>query len=485
MFDQTFSHLIAGPKGRERHLLAVRPGELKDWKKAASKAQREWITSAGFDAAAGAICALPEADGKVKTVLAGLGADEGGRIWDWAKVFDALPAGDYKALDAAGGSLPADEIGRALLGRLLSGYRFDRFKSKPSKAEPARIKLPADFDKAGTVRTARGVWTVRDLINLPAGDLGPTALAAAAKKIAKRFKARCSVVVGDDLLKKKWPAVHAVGRASSDAPRLIDIRWGNARHPKVTLVGKGVCFDSGGLDIKSAAGMKLMKKDMGGAAHMLALGAMIMDAKLPVRLRVLVPAVENSIAGNAMRPLDVVPTRSGLTIEIGHTDAEGRVILADALYEAASEKPEVIIDCATLTGAARIALGTEVPALFSNDDGLAADLLMAGGETGDAVWRLPLWAGYDRAVDGKVADVTNSPEGGYGGAITAALFLQRFVSAANKKPAGADQGSAQGPAWAHFDMMAWNTSSKPGRPEGGEAMGLRAMFACLETRYRR
>ncbi|MEK9725322.1 MAG: leucyl aminopeptidase family protein, partial [Rhodospirillaceae bacterium] len=310
---------------------------------------------------------------------------------------------------------------------------------------------------------------IRDLINTPAVDMGPDGLAAAAAKVAKAHRARIKVIVGNDLLKKNYPAVHAVGRAHDRAPRLIDITWGNARAPKVTLVGKGVCFDTGGLDIKSAAGMRLMKKDMGGAAHVLGAAAWIMAAKLKVRLRVLIPAVENSIAGNAMRPGDVVPTRKGLTIEIGNTDAEGRVILSDALAEAAIEKPELIVDFATLTGAARVALGPELPALFCTDDRLADDLLAAGTAATDPFWRMPLWAGYDRLVDGKVADVNNAPEGGHGGAITAALFLQRFVE--------------PDVPWAHIDLMAWNGSNRPGRPEGGEAMGLRALCGMLANRY--
>ncbi len=475
MFDEKFTHLIAAKSSRPRRLVGLTADGLKAWSRAASASHRQWVKAAGFKAQAGSVCVLPEAKGGPKTALCGLGDDAASRQWDWAQAVGQLPAGDYRVSVGADANEPdRDEAARAMLGRLLSGYRFDRFKKNGGNRDGAvRLVWPANADRAGVLRTARGVWTVRDLVNLPAGDLGPSELASAARKIAGRFKAKTRVVVGDKLLSGNWPAVHAVGRASDDAPRLIDIRWGNARHPKVTLVGKGVCFDTGGLDVKSATGMKLMKKDMGGAAHVLALGAMIMDAKLPVRLRVLVPAVENAIAGNAMRPLDVVPTRAGLTIEIGHTDAEGRVILADALYEAATEKPALVIDCATLTGAARVALGTEVPALFTNDDELAAGLLLASGETGDPLWRLPLYDGYDRLVDGKVADVTNSPEGGYGGAITAALFLQRFVSAAETPT----------PSWAHLDMMAWNTSGKPGRPEGGEAMALRAMFAYLSDRF--
>lgn len=489
MFDARFSHLVTAKAAKPVRLLALEADDLARWTKDASAAWKTWVKAAGFTAQAGTWCALPEDDGGVRTILAGLGGEPVDRLWDWAKVFEQLPAGDYAPLAADGQPLGRAEADRALLGRLLGGYRFSHYKSAARAGggadKRARIVVPKNAERAAIERAAQGIWLVRDLVNEPAGSLGPSALAAAARKIAKRFKARCSVIVGGDLLKKNYPAIHAVGRASSDAPRLIDLRWGDTRHPKVTLVGKGVCFDSGGLDVKSAAGMKLMKKDMGGAAHVLALGAMIMDAKLPVRLRVLVPAVENAIAGNAMRPLDVVETRAGLTIEIGHTDAEGRVILADAISEAVGEAPEMLIDCATLTGAARVALGTEIPALFCNDDDLAAALLLASGETADPLWRMPLWQGYGRLVDGKVADVTNAPEGGYGGAITAALFLERFV---NKPAPGSKAGRAGGKdfkpvPWAHLDMMAWNVSSRPGRPEGGEAMGLRALYACIRDRF--
>jgi leucyl aminopeptidase len=310
---------------------------------------------------------------------------------------------------------------------------------------------------------------VRDLINAPPNELGPTALSAAAKAVADQFGATFKETVGDDLLTNNYPAIHAVGRAAEDAPRLIEISWGSPDLPTVALVGKGVCFDSGGLDIKSAAGMKLMKKDMGGSAHVLGIAHCVMAMGLKVHLKVLIPAVENAIAGNAMRPGDVVATRAGITVEIGNTDAEGRVILADALTRAGEASPEVVIDCATLTGAARVALGTELPALFCNNDTFADEILAAGQNANDPLWRMPLWPGYRKMIEGKVADITNSPDGGYAGAITAALFLERFA------PADA--------AWAHTDIMAWNLSSKPGRPEGGEAMGMRAFVGALVTRY--
>jgi leucyl aminopeptidase len=287
--------------------------------------------------------------------------------------------------------------------------------------------------------------------------------------LAKNYNAQCSVIVGEDLLKANFPAIHAVGRASVNAPRLIDMQWGNGSNPKVTLVGKGVCFDTGGLNLKETSGMKLMKKDMGGAAHVLGLASMIMAADLPIRLRVLVPAVENSVSGNAMRPQDVITMRDGQSVEIGNTDAEGRLVLADALSAACEESPQMLIDMATLTGAARVALGTDLPALFCNNDDFAGDLEAQAKIQNDPMWRLPLWRPYEKMIEGKVADLNNAAEGGYGGAITAALFLQAFV--------------AREVNWAHIDLMAWNTVSRPGRPEGGEAMSMRALFALLKERF--
>ncbi len=311
----------------------------------------------------------------------------------------------------------------------------------------------------------------RDLITTPSSDMGPAELAAAAQALAKQHKAKITVIVGDDLLKKNYPTIHAVGRASTRAPRLIDLTWGKESDPKVTLVGKGVCFDTGGLDLKAAGGMLNMKKDMAGAATVMAVAAMVMAAKLPVRLRLLVPAVENSVSGNAFRPLDVITTRQGITVEIGNTDAEGRLILCDALAEGASEKPSMMVDCATLTGAARVSLGTDLPALFCNDDALADGLLQTGVEIADPMWRMPLYRPYRRLIDSKVADINNVSTTAFGGAIIAALYLQEFVP--DDVP------------WAHLDMMAWNNSTRPGRPEGGEAQAARAIFATIEKRVTR
>jgi leucyl aminopeptidase len=304
-------------------------------------------------------------------------------------------------------------------------------------------------------------------VNTPAEDMGPAELAAAARSLARAHGARAAVITGDALLQRNYPTIHAVGRASARAPRLIDLRWG-AKGPRITLVGKGVCFDSGGLDLKPAAGMEIMKKDMGGAAHVLGLAGMIMAAKLPVRLRVLIPAVENSVSGNAFRPLDIIRTRKGLTVEVGNTDAEGRLVLCDALAEAMTEKPDLVVDCATLTGAARVALGPDLPAMFANDDATAEALLRHGLAEDDPLWRLPLHAGYRTMLDSKIADMNNVSSGSFAGAITAALFLEAFVDAAVP--------------WVHLDLYAWNPRAKPGRPEGGAAMGLRALYALIAER---
>ena len=424
-------------------------------------ALQSWTATTGFEGNAGTLSLVPGPNGGLARVLFGIPARP--TLWDWAPLATDLPVGTY-AID---GELPVDQATELALAWGLAQYRFDRYKSN-GKGRPSLV-APAGADLAHARRTARFTNMVRDLVNTPAADMGPDSLAAAAQALAGEYGAECHVTVGEDLIRDNFPAIHAVGRAHDRAPRLIDIRWGDPGARKVTLVGKGVCFDTGGLDIKAASGMKLMRKDMGGGAHVLGIAGMIMDANLPVRLRVLVPAVENSIAGNAMRPGDIVMTRKGLTIEIDNTDAEGRVILADALAEAAGEKPEVIVDFATLTGAARVALGTELPALFCNDDALAEALLAAGKARTDPLWRMPLWPGYVRMVKGKFADLTNSPEGGHGGAITAALFLEHFVTP--EIP------------WAHIDLMAWNPSTRPGRPEGGEAMGLRAVYHAIAERF--
>ncbi len=441
--------------------------QLGDWVNEQPAALKKWIQATGFKAGPGEFSLLPDGDGGLGGVLLGITHDDF-NMWDTGDLARKLPEGVY-ALEEG---LDQDRAMGFSLGWLLGAYRFDRYKEpKPDAADApdAKLRCPDNCDRKLLKDTVAAIFLVRDLINTPAGDMGPSALAEAAREVAGEFDAEFSVIAGDDLLAANYPAIHAVGRAAADAPRLIDLIWGDPSAPKVTLVGKGVCFDTGGLDLKTSGSMKLMKKDMGGAAHVLGLARLIMAANLPVRLRVLIPAVENSVSANALRPLDVVPTRNGKTVEIGNTDAEGRVILADALAEASSETPDVIIDYATLTGAARVALGTELPALFCDDDDFAEAILSAGKDTRDALWRLPLWPGYKKSVEGKSADLTNAPEGGYGGAITAALFLQEFV--------------AENAKWAHIDLMAWNLAAKPGRPEGGEAMSLRALYTALSNRY--
>lgn len=446
----------------------VEASEASAWRGRQSAQRRRWLEASGFTGEAGSFCLIPGEDGAIRSVIlvTGGGQDEpGAGMWHWAGLPMALPPGLYRLAEPRS----AERSNAAATGWALGCYRFDRYR-KPQR-EPARLVWPEGCSRDEVLRTADAVAMARDLINTPSNDMGPEELAAAACRLADRYGASATTIVGEELLAKGFPAIHAVGRASVRAPRLIDLAWGEPDRPRLTLVGKGVCFDTGGLDIKTSAGMKLMKKDMGGAAIVLGLARMIMDAGLPVRLRVLIPAVENSISGNAMRPLDVVATRKGLSVEIGNTDAEGRVILADALHEAAGEAPDLLIDCATLTGAARVALGPELPAVFCNDDAVAESLLAHGRAVDDPLWRLPLWAGYRRLLDGKTADLSNAPDSPFAGAILAALFLAEFAS-----PAA---------SWIHIDAMAWNVTARPGRPEGGEASGLRALYALIASRFPR
>ncbi|MCW8836650.1 MAG: leucyl aminopeptidase family protein [Rhodospirillales bacterium] len=455
-------HLIEG--GGDAVPLTTLAGRtaLDAWLGRATPTERAWIASVGFSAKPGSLCLVPDSDGRLIRVLAGISGEEA--VWDYGWLATALPQRAYRLDPAPEG----EAANRAALGWVLGAYRFRRYKTDEAD-RLADLVWPEGCEKNTVRHTTESIALVRDLINTPAHDMGPEQLAAAAAEQAAAFGASCDIIVGEDLLKNGYPAIHAVGRAAAGEPRLIDLRWGDKNAPRVTLVGKGVCFDTGGLDLKPAAAMKLMKKDMGGAAHALGLGRMVMAAGLPVRLRVLIPAVENSVGGNAMRPLDVVHTRKGITVEIGHTDAEGRVILADALAEADTESPDVLIDMATLTGAARVALGADLPALFGNDDKLAEDILRHSKTESDPLWRLPLWAPYRKHIDSTVAGISNDSSSPYGGAITAALFLSEFVSPSTP--------------WMHLDMMAWNTGSRPGRPEGGEAMGLRALFAMLAERF--
>lgn len=420
---------------------------------------RRWAEASGFTGEAGQVCLLPDAEGALAAVLFCYDPDE--LPWCTAELVAALPAGNYRLK----GSLDPWTAGQMVLGWLLGHYRFDRYKEQ--EARGCKLVWPQGIDRGEVLRQAHAVRQVRDLINTPAEDMGPSALAAAALEVGKAYGASIETLVGDALLERNFPMVHTVGRAAADGPRLVALSWqGEAAGPHLALVGKGVCFDSGGLDIKAAEGMKLMKKDMGGAAHALALARLVMDAGLPLRLTLVLPIVENAIAGNAFRPLDILRGRDGSTVEVGNTDAEGRLILADALTYAAEQKPDLILDFATLTGAARVALGTELPALFCNDDAVAEAWLAAGRKIKDPVWRMPLHANYRRLLDSRVADIHSTGEGGFGGAITAALFLQHFVP--------------EGQAWAHLDLMAWNNRARPGRPVGGEAMGLRSAYAMIK-----
>ncbi len=377
-----------------------------------------------------------------------------------------LPPGLYRI---NGHGLTAGDLEDAALAWLLGSYRFTKFK-QPAP-EPRALIAPEGVDASRIAIIAAAVNAGRDLVNRPANDLGPAELSDAAKTLAGRFGARFSVTVGDALLKRNFPMVHAVGRASPRAPRLIDFTWGSPKHPKVTLVGKGVCFDTGGLDIKPSSAMLIMKKDMGGAATALAAAQIIMALKLPVRLRVIIPAVENVISGNAFKPGDILASRKGISVEIGNTDAEGRLVLGDALALADEERPDLIMDYATLTGAARVALGPDLPPFFTDDDALAASVSQAAAAVNDPVWRLPLWPHYDAMLDSKVADINHVSQGGFAGSITAALFLRRFVT--------------QTKAWAHFDVYNWVPSAKPGRPDGGDVQAARLTAALIETRYRR
>ena len=454
------AHLVKSSKSAIALDLVAKDG-LETWLAGLEPAQQAWAEANRFGADAGKTLLLPDENGGAGRAAVGLG--DGDDIRVAAGGARALPEGTYKLST----KLSAEEATAIAASWALDAYSFKRYADRPGGK--AKLVWPKGADRARVEGIAEGVGLARDLINTPANDMGPADLAAAVQALGKRYKAKVKTVVGDALLKQNFPTIHAVGRASDNAPRLIDLTWGSAKAPKVTLVGKGVCFDTGGLDLKPASGMLNMKKDMGGAANVIAVATMIMATGLPVRLRLLVPAVENSVAGNAMRPRDVIKTRKGLTVEIGNTDAEGRLILCDALDLAMAEKPDLVVDCATLTGAARVALGTDLPALFCNDDALADDLLASGLAAGDALWRLPLHKPYRKLLDSDIADINNVSAGGFGGAITAALYLESFVDPSIP--------------WAHIDMMGWNNTSRPGRPKGGEAQSALAIFEMLRRRY--
>ncbi|QPC94930.1 M17 family metallopeptidase [Mesorhizobium sp. INR15] len=418
-----------------------------------------WAKANGFSGEAGRTLIVPGENGALAGAL--FGAGDGESALAVGALARALPEGDWHFANA-----PANpELAATAL--LLGGYVFTRYGKKSGKT--LRFALPSGVDAARVRRVADSVFLTRDLVNTPTSDMGPGDLEKAVRTLAMAHKAEVSVIKGDDLLKQNFPMIHAVGRASVDAPRLIDMTWGAPSAPKVTLVGKGVCFDTGGLDIKPSSGMLLMKKDMGGAANVLGLASMIMAAGLKVRLRVLIPAVENSIAGNAFRPGDVLASRMGISVEIGNTDAEGRLVLADALTLADDDQPQLLIDMATLTGAARVALGPDLPPFYTDDDTLASELAAASVTAEDPLWRMPLWRPYDAKLSSKIADINNVTTDGFAGSITAALFLKRFVEKTS--------------AWAHFDIFAWNPSDRPHGPAGGEAQGIRALEQVISKRY--
>jgi leucyl aminopeptidase len=449
-------------RGKAVPLIAVDSASLPDVARRLAQDAAIWLKQTGFSAAPGRWCALPDARGRVRAVLVGIARRDD--LYALSALPQSLPAGDYR-LDAAGLALDPQ---RAALGWGLGAYRFTRYR-KPTR-EAARLLLDRASLRA-IVPTLDAIAQVRDLVNTPTQDLGPAELAAEVERLAHAHRARYRQWVGDALVRANFPTIHAVGRGSHRAPRLAELTWGKAGDPHVVLVGKGVCFDTGGLNLKTGDGMRWMKKDMGGAAHAIALAGLIMQAGLRVRLSLLVPAVENAVSGQAYRPGEVIRTRAGVTVEVDNTDAEGRLILCDALAYAVEKKPELILDFATLTGAARVALGPELPALFANGDDLAAAILRAGSDEADPLWRMPLWAPYASMLDSRIADIANSGASRQAGAITAALYLQRFVPDTQ--------------AWAHVDVYAWNDADRPGRPQGGEAQGLRAFFAFLRARYRR
>ena len=413
-----------------------------------------WAKKAGFKGEAGALLLVPTEEGHLGGALFGLGGNPSETPFLTGKLARSLPAGEWHIEIAP---LTAN---RLALGYGLGSYRFDRYRSE-KPVEP-RLMIPQDADASEIKRQLAGVFLARDLINMPTNDMGPDQLEQAFRALGAHYKAEVTVISGEELLRKNFPLVHTVGRASASAPRLLEMRWGKKGHRRITLVGKGVCFDTGGLDIKPAAGMALMKKDMGGAANVLGLALMIMDAKLKVDLRVIVPAVENSISANAFRPGDIYRSRKGLTVQIDNTDAEGRLILADALAYADEDDTDLLIDMATLTGAARVALGPDLPPFFTDDVELAHNLTEASIEVDDPMWRMPLYMGYDKDIRSRAADITNAPGGGMAGSITAALFLKRFVTRAK--------------SWAHFDIYGWALAERPHSPIGGEAQAIRALY---------
>lgn len=461
-----YSTLIQPDKGQDAHAIhVVDKDNYDDWLSGRSARDRAALAAANFKLKGYAYAILPGDDPDVWSVVTCVANVDSLSSWCLAKLGTTLPEGRYRLADDR-------QPGKALFGWMSGQYRFDRYRPKADPHAP-RVLLTRDVSAiAPMIAEVRGVALVRDLVNTPAADMGPAALERQAAHVAKAHGGKLTVTKGE-ALEQGYPMIHAVGRAAAKhhAPRLIEINWGQDKHPRLAIVGKGISFDSGGLDIKSATGMRLMKKDMGGSAHALALAELVMAAGLPVRLHCLLAAAENAISGDAFRPGDVLTSRLGLTVEVGNTDAEGRLVLGDALARACEEQPALIIDFATLTGAARVALGPDLPALFATDDDLAADMLVSGIARDDPLWRMPLWDPYADLLETDIADLGNAGSSPFAGSITAALFLKRFVTA--------------GTPWAHLDTFAWRPNAKPGRPKGGEALGLRAAWAMLQARYGR
>jgi leucyl aminopeptidase len=460
-----FKELLLPDRGGAAHLIhLVDKASFADWVKKQGSDRRAMLHAARFEGKTGyQFAILPASQGQAWEVVSTVANVAELSPWCLAKLAEGLPEGSYRLADR--------DPGPAALGWLLGQHRFRAYKSKNEDDRGPRVLLtkdPAEIESK--LRLAEATALVRDLVDTPAADLGPAELEAAARSLAAQFGAKVEVASGD-ALEQGYPMIAAVGQGAirERAPRLIELRWGKESAPRVAIVGKGVCFDSGGLDIKPASGMRLMKKDMGGAAHALALSKLVMAENLPVRLHLLIPAVENAVSAAAFRPGDVISSRKGLKVEIDNTDAEGRLVLGDALAKSGEENPELIVDFATLTGAARIALGPDLPALFANDDELAGQLEAASKQVADPLWRMPLWDGYDEMLKSDLADLSNAADSPMAGSVTAALFLRRFVP--EKTP------------WAHFDTFAWRPSAKPGRPKGGDALGLRAAFAMLKQRY--
>ncbi|RED15878.1 leucyl aminopeptidase family protein [Parasphingopyxis lamellibrachiae] len=458
-----YASMLQPDKGQSAHTIhLVNPDGFDEWLKALPDRERQSVTAQGFTGKEAELAILAGKEADAWSAVIGVANPEKLSSWCLAKAAENLPAGEYRLVEG--------EPGQAAFGWLCAQYRFDRYKQDPEAVGTKTLltSKPAIIDEM--VALAEATDLVRTLVNIPASDLGPAELQDAAETIATNHGAEMSVISGTDLT-EGYPMIDAVGRAAATdrAPRLIELQWGKTDDPRIAIVGKGVCFDSGGLNIKGAAGMRWMKKDMGGAAHALALAGLIMARKLPVRLHLLIPAVENAIAGNAFRPGDIIPSRKGLSVEIGNTDAEGRLILGDALSKACEDEPELLIDFATLTGAARGALGPDLPALFTDDAELADDIIAAGIAGDDPIWQLPLWNGYDEWLKSPTADISSTSSVPMAGASTAALFLRKFVE--------------NGTKWSHLDTFAWRNAAKPGRPKGGEALGIRAHWGMLKKRY--